>query len=463
MDNNKSKSKARVVEKINFSNHCDSDDEEDTLHYHRDNRIKATNISSEDYALFVRLNSERASESVLGSHSGRDTGHETEETRGNCVYMARARGRVRDTNEGDDEESTSSDVESEDELTERDDNSRRLRTSQLTEGKATEINQAQPPVIKGVSESAELENPDGDNVPRRSLRFHLGSSTALPERGLGAAKFFNGGRGNRKPLRSGTTGRFIAAAPAGDNEGAANTPRSATTGRFIARDHGLSRHETSTFEQNLDRTVQKVGTSSVQIYCGVCQGWVHQRWHPRCHATVERRMPVTVEISDDSDQEQKAHTVVEVVRVTNNAMTPIPHVNSDDSEGTETEDERVIVSMCCQCGERVPIQMKENGSCHDKCYFCKKNEEHLVCSAVNPDIMKDDIPHSWCDRCHNYVPSRTLANGSCHGACRYCVSRVIHDICNPAIPMTRNYISRSTQHYGTVEEAMRVENEVIDS
>ena len=188
VENNKSKSKARVVEKINFSNHYDSDDEEDTLHYHRDNRIKATNISSEDYALFVRLNSERASESVLGSHSGRDTGHETEETRGHCVYMARARGRVRDTNEGDDEESTSSDVESKDELTERDENSRRLRTSQLTEGKATEINQAQPPVIKGVSESAELENPDGDNVLRRSPRFHLGSSTPLPGRGLGAAK-----------------------------------------------------------------------------------------------------------------------------------------------------------------------------------------------------------------------------------------------------------------------------------
>ena len=29
-----------------------------------------------------------------------------------------------------------------------------------------------------------------------------------------------------------------------------------------------------------------------------------------------------------------------------------------------------------------------------------------------------------------------------------------------AIPMTRNYISRSTQHYDTAEEAMRVETEV---
>ena len=126
MDSNKSKAKDRVVEKINFSNHYDSDDEEDTLHYHRDSRIKATNISSEDYAFFVRANLERASGSQLGSHLGSDTGHETEETRGHSVFMARARGHVRDTNEGDDEESTSSDVESEDELTAR----RQLTTSE---------------------------------------------------------------------------------------------------------------------------------------------------------------------------------------------------------------------------------------------------------------------------------------------------------------------------------------------
>ena len=71
---------------------------------------------------------------------GSDTGHETEKTRGHSVFMARERGHFRDTNEGDNEESTFSDVKSEDELTERDDNSRRPRTSQSTEGKATEIN-----------------------------------------------------------------------------------------------------------------------------------------------------------------------------------------------------------------------------------------------------------------------------------------------------------------------------------
>jgi hypothetical protein len=154
-----------------------------------------------------------------------------------------------------------------------------------------------------------------------------------------------------------------------------------------------------------------------------------------------------VEISDDSDQEKMSNTTVEVVRVRNNSMTPIPHVSSDDTDSTETEDERVIVSMCCKCNKRVPIQMKESGSCHGKYFFCKKDEEHLVCSAVKSDIMK-------------YVPSRTFANESCHGACRSCGSRVLHDLCNPVIPMTRNYISRSTQWYDSAEEAMQIETEV---
>ena len=68
MDSNKSKAKTRLVEKISFSNHYDSDDEEDTLHYHRDNRIKATNISSEDYAFFVCAKSERQTGLELESH-----------------------------------------------------------------------------------------------------------------------------------------------------------------------------------------------------------------------------------------------------------------------------------------------------------------------------------------------------------------------------------------------------------
>ena len=73
--------------------------------------------------------------------------------------MAKSRGYVKDTTVADDEQSTSSDVESEDELTERDDTSSRLRTSRSTEEKATEINLAQPQEIEGVS----------DNVTHREI------------------------------------------------------------------------------------------------------------------------------------------------------------------------------------------------------------------------------------------------------------------------------------------------------
>ena len=112
----------------------------------------------------------------------------------------------------------------------------------------------------------------------------------------------------------------------------------------------------------------------MQIYCGVCRGYVDHRWHPRCPSTVKQGIPVTVELLDDSDQEQKLNTVVEVVRVRNNSMTPIPHANTDDSDGTESEDEREIASFCGQCNAQVPIQMKENGSCHGKFFSVRKTK-----------------------------------------------------------------------------------------
>ena len=173
VDCNKSNSKARVVEKIHFSNHNDSDEEEDTLHYHRDNRIKATNISSEDYAFFVRANSGRASGSELGLKLGGDTCHESEETRGHNAFMAQSRGYVKDTTVADDEQSTSSDVESEDELSGRDDTSSRLRTSKSTEGKATEINLAQPQEIEGAS-----DNVTHREITARSTTYSSQSATS---------------------------------------------------------------------------------------------------------------------------------------------------------------------------------------------------------------------------------------------------------------------------------------------
>ena len=122
----------------------------------------------------------------------------------------------------DDEESTASDVENKDELTERNDPSRRPRTSRFIEGKATDITPAEPQENKGGSAKTTSEEENSDDILRRSPRFHIGS--ALPGRGVGPDKFFNGGRGNRKPLRSGATGRFISAATAINNENAI-TPR----------------------------------------------------------------------------------------------------------------------------------------------------------------------------------------------------------------------------------------------
>ena len=53
-------------------------------------------------------------------------------------------------------------------------------------------------------------------------------------------------------------------------------------------------------------------------------------------------------------------------------MTPIPRHNSDDSsnehsDATEGEDDQEIFSMCYECNERVPIQMKINGTTDDVC------------------------------------------------------------------------------------------------
>ena len=98
------------------------------------------------------------------------------------ALMAQRRGQIKDTGRtSDDDESTASDVESEDELTERDDSSRRPRTSRCIEAKATDITSAQPQENKGGSAKATSEKEDSDNILRRSPRFHIGSTSALPE------------------------------------------------------------------------------------------------------------------------------------------------------------------------------------------------------------------------------------------------------------------------------------------
>ena len=77
-------------------------------------------------------------EGDLGHTHDEDTEDWVSQTSVNYVaLMAQRRGQIKDTGHtSDDEESTASDVESEDELTERDDNFIRPRTSRLVEGNA---------------------------------------------------------------------------------------------------------------------------------------------------------------------------------------------------------------------------------------------------------------------------------------------------------------------------------------
>ena len=89
------------------------------------------------------------------------------------MFMAQSRGYVKDTTVADDEQSTSSDVESEDELSGRDDTSSRLRTSESTEGKATEINLAQPQEIEGAS-----DNVTHREITARSTTYSSQSATS---------------------------------------------------------------------------------------------------------------------------------------------------------------------------------------------------------------------------------------------------------------------------------------------
>ena len=93
-------------------------------------------------------------------------------------------------------------------------------------------------------------------------------------------------------------------------------------------------------------------------------------------------------------------------------MTPIPRHNSDDSsedhsDVTESEEEKIIYSMCYDCNEKVLAQMKMNGTCHGRCFYCHRRQRHLVCAEVNPDKMIDGVPHTYCEICHQYVTYET--------------------------------------------------------
>jgi hypothetical protein len=213
------------------------------------------------------------------------------------------------------------------------------------------------------------------------------------------------------------TGRFISSGSL-----TAQSPetalRSAASGQFI---HGAASNDSDS--PAIDRSVrQNDGStliSSRNIQCETCREYVDDRWHPRCH-TRANEVHITEtstehkSASDDGDCSESA-LEVEVVTVKSNPMTPIPRHNSDDSSNgrsnaTEGEDEQEIFSMCYECNERVPIQMKINGTCHGRCFYCHRRQRHLVCAAVNPDKIIDSVPQTLCEICHQYVTYETLSN-----------------------------------------------------
>ena len=126
----KGKSPARRVQKINFFDYNGSGDEEDSHHYHHHNRIKASEITKDGFVYFTHSQSEEVPSSELGLQSLEDSSREGEGSDDDWVpqtsahhiaMMASRRGHVKDTgHDSNGEESTASDVKSEDEITPRD-------------------------------------------------------------------------------------------------------------------------------------------------------------------------------------------------------------------------------------------------------------------------------------------------------------------------------------------------------
>ena len=72
----KGKSPDRRVQKINFFDYNMSDDEEDSLHYHHNNRIKASEITKDDFVYFTNSHLEEEPSSELGWKSREDSSRE---------------------------------------------------------------------------------------------------------------------------------------------------------------------------------------------------------------------------------------------------------------------------------------------------------------------------------------------------------------------------------------------------
>jgi hypothetical protein len=123
--------------------------------------------------------------------------------------MAQKRGHVKDiTHDSDVEESTASDVKSDDEISQRDDRARRRTWGVPSAELTTETSEVR---VKGQDGVNEVVDPNS-GITRTSPRLHIGSTGALPGHGIGDERFLcraTRSNNNKTSIRSTVTGRFI--------------------------------------------------------------------------------------------------------------------------------------------------------------------------------------------------------------------------------------------------------------
>ena len=175
---------------------------------------------------------------------------------GQAAMMASKRGNVKDTgHDSDREESTASDVESDDEITPRDDRARRRARGLPSADPTTDTSEVRVTGQDGANEVVDVNS----GHKRTSPRFHIGSTGALPGRGIGDERFL-GGRTrsdiNRTSLRSVLTGRFISSKLL-TLHSPGTALRSVMTGRFI---YGGSANDSES--PAIDRTVRPTDGSA---------------------------------------------------------------------------------------------------------------------------------------------------------------------------------------------------------
>ena len=181
-----------------------------------------------------------------------------------------------------------SDVESDDEISPRDDRASRRAGDVPSADSTTDSLEVR---VKGQDGVNEVVDPNS-GLSRTLPRFHVGSTGALPGRGIGDERFL-GGRtrrpnNNRISLRSALTGRFISRRLLNLNSPNTGLTMVATNPARFGGSAGDSE------DPSIDRVVRQHDgrLSSRHIRCDTCRGWVDDQWYPRCHE-ISREAPIT--------------------------------------------------------------------------------------------------------------------------------------------------------------------------